>query len=201
MVDVSVSHRLLPNGYGNTAILGRLLPSNPSIMVLRHSISLLFIHADSIVMGSPILLIGINIPRVHYSTVSKYSFLYTIIKTFSSLTDKGWMTFSSPYRSVPFGCFPLGDTIIALFKKSKKPRKIHIFCGWGRGKNHKGKPQFLLSIWVVFLDTDCKMNASDLSQLRPSLSNPHTHTPKTNYYINISTFPHPNPTSKSLTTS
>ncbi len=96
--------------------------------------------------------------------------------------------------------FSLGDTIIALFKKSKKPRKIHIFCGWGRGKNHKGKPQFLLSRWVVFLDTDCKMNASDLSQLRQSLSNPHTHTPKTNYYINISTFPQPNPTSKFLTT-
>lgn len=55
--------------------------------------------------------------------------------------------------------FPLAlrTTIVAQIKIWWKTPKNHNFLGLGGWKNHKGKPIFFECLWVVFLDTDCKI--------------------------------------------
>ena len=60
---------------------------------------------------------------------------------------------------LPVGVFPLRTpSLYTLFVFCKKPPKIVIFYVGGGGKNQKVKPHFLPCLWVVFLDTDCKIN-------------------------------------------
>jgi hypothetical protein len=65
----------------------------------------------------------------------------------------------------------------------KKRHKIGILLGWGRGLNHKGKPNFLTDPWVVFLDTDFKIKTLHLPpKIHPitapnSALNPHHNSP------------------------
>ena len=75
--------------------------------------------------------------------------------------------FKELFTLIAFDLFvsrPLGDLIIAPIKIWLKTPENTNFSVNGGGKNHKEKPNFLLPLWVVFLDTDCKINVTSNSQ-------------------------------------
>ena len=107
----------------------------------------------------------------------------------------------------PLGCCPVDNNSIARLQK------IHIFCGRGRRKNHGVWALFFIWLWVVFLETYCKIKAKiqpillqNLPKIPPQIPNYffptqlHSKSPRFSHFsTTISIAPNPNRQTTSLT--
>ena len=83
-------------------------------------------------------------------------------------TLENFQFFALTYRSI--SAFPIDNNIITRIQERQK---IHIFCANRGTKNGRKSLEITGFIWVVFLDTDCKINTPNTHTYPP-------HTPKPN---------------------